>query len=152
MIRCTPIDPLGLSPVSDADLQAYADGLQGPIASGFSAAWDWTKSAAGSAWDWTKNNWEYLAGGAAIVAGGVLMATGVGGPAGLMLIGAGADTMIQKATTGDVNWAKSLSAGRLAPSAVWESPAVYLRKPVETQLKVLLKTLQVTPPVASRSR
>lgn len=64
------IDPLGLSPVSDADLQAYADGLQGPIASGFSAAWDWTKSAAGSAWDWTKNNWEYLAGGAAIVAGG----------------------------------------------------------------------------------
>ena len=105
------IDPLGLSPVSDADLQSYADGLQGPLASGFSAAWDWTKSAAGSAWDWTKNNWEYLAGGAAIVAGGVLMATGVGGPAGMMLIAAGADTVIQKATTGDVNWGQVAISG-----------------------------------------
>ena len=105
------VDPLGLSPVSDAELQAYADGLQGPIASGASAAWDWTKSAASSAWDWTKDNWEYIAGGAAIVAGGVLMATGVGGPAGMMLIAAGADTVIQKATTGDVNWGQVAVSG-----------------------------------------
>jgi len=105
------VDPLGLAPVSDADLQAYADGLQGPLASGFSAAWDWTTSAASTAWDWTKNNWEYIAGGAAIVAGGVLMATGVGGPAGMMLIAAGADTVIQKATTGDVNWGQVAISG-----------------------------------------
>lgn len=105
------VDPLGLAPISDAELQAYADGLQGPLASGASAAWEWTKSAASSAWEWTKNNWEYVAGGAAIVAGGVLMATGVGGPAGLMLISAGADTVIQKATTGDVNWGQVAVSG-----------------------------------------
>ncbi|MDU4922321.1 MAG: hypothetical protein E7L02_11800, partial [Cutibacterium avidum] len=29
---------------------------------------------------WLKNNWEYVAGGAMVAAGGVLMATGVGGP------------------------------------------------------------------------
>ncbi|WP_375431307.1 hypothetical protein [uncultured Friedmanniella sp.] len=42
------------------------------------------------------------------------MITGVGGPAGAMLISAGADTIIQKATTGEVNWGEvgvSFAAG-----------------------------------------
>lgn len=83
------LDPTGLRPATDADLQAYKDANNGALA------------AAGN---WVKNNWEYLAGGAMIIAGGVLIATGVGGPAGMMLISAGADTIIQKATTGSVNW------------------------------------------------
>lgn len=92
------LDPLGLRPVTDAELLAYAGGHQGAFA---------------AAADWTANNWEYLAGGAMVVAGGVLMATGVGGPAGVMLISAGADTIIQKATTGSVNWGEVALSGAL---------------------------------------
>ncbi|RAX49118.1 type IV secretion protein Rhs [Arthrobacter sp. AQ5-05] len=90
------IDPLGLQAVTEAELQAYRDGNNGALA------------AAG---DWWADNWEYVAGGAMVVAGGVLMATGVGGPAGMMLIGAGADVIIQKATTGDVNWGQTAVMG-----------------------------------------
>lgn len=46
-----------------------------------------------------------------VVAGGVLVATGVGGPVGAMLISAGADTIIQKATTGEVNWGQVAVSG-----------------------------------------
>jgi len=46
-----------------------------------------------------------------VIAGGVLIATGVGGPAGMMLVSAGADTIIQKATTGHVNWGQVAVAG-----------------------------------------
>ena len=57
-----------------------------------------------------------------VIAGGVLMATGVGGPAGMMLIAAGADTIIQKATTGGVNWGQVALSGAWAVSAVPVSP------------------------------
>ena len=60
------LDPMGLRPVTDAELKAYAAQHAGAI------------SAAG---DFMKDNWEYVAGGAMVVAGGVLIATGVGGPA-----------------------------------------------------------------------
>jgi hypothetical protein len=60
---------------------------------------------------WLGNNWEYLAGGAMVAAGVGLMFTGHGGPAGLALVGAsgalisaGANTLIQKGTTGTVDW------------------------------------------------
>jgi hypothetical protein len=46
-----------------------------------------------------------------VIAGGVLMATGVGGPAGMALISAGADTILQKATTGSVNWGQVAVSG-----------------------------------------
>jgi hypothetical protein len=46
-----------------------------------------------------------------VIAGGVLIATGVGGPAGMMLISAGADTITQKATTGGVNWGQVAISG-----------------------------------------
>ncbi|WP_181134379.1 DUF6531 domain-containing protein [Rathayibacter tritici] len=86
------LDPAGLSPVTDTQLQAYRDGNNGAFA------------AAG---DWMAQNWEYIAGGAMIVAGGVLMATGVGGPIGAGLVGAGIDVIVQKATTGSVNWGQT---------------------------------------------
>jgi RHS repeat-associated protein len=92
------LDPLGLRPATDADLTAYARAHVGPLA---------------GAKDWVANNWEYLAGGAMIIAGGVLIATGVGGPVGMMLVSAGADTIIQKATTGKVNWAEVAVSGAL---------------------------------------
>ncbi|GGF42677.1 hypothetical protein GCM10011519_15710 [Marmoricola endophyticus] len=94
------LDPMGLHPVTDAELRAYnsSNGIAGTV------------NAAGK---WLKNNWEYVAGGAMVVAGGVLMATGVGGPAGMMLISAGADTIIQKATTGEVNWGQVAVSGAL---------------------------------------
>ncbi|TBT83212.1 type IV secretion protein Rhs [Propioniciclava sinopodophylli] len=92
------LDPTGLRPVTDAELQAYRDANQGALA---------------VAGDWLSNNWEYLAGGAMVIAGGVLIATGVGGPAGMVLVGAGADTIIQKATTGSVNWGQVALSGAL---------------------------------------
>ena len=98
------LDPTGLHPVTDAELQAYRDsnGIGGTL----SSAWNATKS-------WMKNNWEYVAGGAMVLAGGVLIATGVGGPVGMMLVSAGADTIIQKATTGEVNWGEVAVSGAL---------------------------------------
>ena len=106
------LDPAGLRPVTDAELQAYRDnngvaGAYKAVSSAVSTAMDATGS-------WLKDNWEYVAGGAAIVAGVALTATGVGGPVGMMLISAGADTIVQKATTGEVNWGEvgvSFAAG-----------------------------------------
>lgn len=92
------LDPTGLHPVTDADLAAYAAAHGGALA---------------AASDWVSNNWEYLAGGAMVIAGGVLVATGAGGPVGMMLISAGADTIIQKATTGKVDWGEVALSGAL---------------------------------------
>jgi RHS repeat-associated protein len=105
-------DPTGLHPLSDADLKAYAAAHQGALA---------------VTGDWISHNWEYLAGGAMVVAGGVLMATGVGGPLGVALISAGVDTIIQKATTGSVNWGEVAISGALGAvgggAASWASAA-----------------------------
>lgn len=90
------VDPLGLKPATDADLKAYRDAHQGVFDGG-----------------WWKDNWEYVAGGVAIVGGGILMFTGVGGPAGMMLISGGIDVISQKATTGKVNWAQAAGATAL---------------------------------------
>ncbi|QWL32686.1 RHS repeat-associated core domain-containing protein [Rathayibacter toxicus] len=86
------LDPTGLSPITDTQLQAYRDGNHGVFA------------AAG---DWLAHNWEYLAGAAMVIGGGALIATGVGGPIGGMLIAAGADVIIQKATTGSMDWTET---------------------------------------------
>lgn len=92
------LDPTGLQPVTDMDvLTQYAASNSGALA---------------AAWDWTKNNWEYLAGGAAVIVGGAMIATGVGGPLGMMFVSAGLDTIVQKATTGSVNpWQVAVSFG-----------------------------------------
>ncbi|QNE43542.1 type IV secretion protein Rhs [Frigoribacterium sp. NBH87] len=93
------VDPLGLRPATDADMKAFATANQGAFA------------AAGTWWD---ENWEYVAAGAAIVGGVALMCTGVGGPAGIALMAAsgallsgGISVASQKATTGEVDWAKA---------------------------------------------
>ena len=93
-------DPWGLSPVTEADLQAYRDNNNGSL-----------HNAASAAKSWVGDNWEYIAGGAMIVAGVALMFTGVGGPAGIALMAgsgalmsAGASTVIQKHQNGSVDW------------------------------------------------
>jgi RHS repeat-associated protein len=93
------LDPLGLRPATDADLDAYAKANQGALA---------------DAGGWWGENWEYVAAGAAIAIGVGLMFTGVGGPVGMVLIGAasgalvsgGASVIQQKRSTGDVDWGK----------------------------------------------
>ena len=85
-----------------------------------------------------KDNKDYLIGGALVIAGGIAAATGFGGPLGMMLIGAGADMIIQRATTGSVNYIEvvvsgllgaaggaggSALAGRLGLKGVWAAAA-----------------------------
>ena len=96
------LDPLGLRPVTDAELRSYAASRQGALASAASAVGEW----------WSEN-WEYVAAGAMIVAGVALMCTGIGGPVGIALMaGSGAllaggiSTISQKAQTGSVDWGK----------------------------------------------
>lgn len=96
------VDPLGLRPMTDAELTSYADSWQGAMAQ--------TGAAIGH---WWSENWEYVAAGAMIVAGVALMFTGVGGPVGIALMaGSGAllaggiSTVSQKAQTGQVDWGK----------------------------------------------
>ena len=94
------IDPLGLRPVTEDELQAYRDGNNGAMA------------AAG---DWFADNWEYIAGGAAVLVGGGLMI--FGGPVGMMvggaLVSAGAQTIMEKAQNGSVDWGHVAVAGAL---------------------------------------
>lgn len=97
------VDPFGLSPMSEADLAAYreaaaANGLFDHV----DRAWDATTA-------WVGDNWEYIAAGAMIVGGVVVMATGVGGPIGAAMIGGallggGISAGSQRALTGEVNW------------------------------------------------
>ncbi|WP_146067416.1 DUF6531 domain-containing protein [Arthrobacter sp. SX1312] len=89
-------DPTGLRPLTDDQLKAY-DGTAG--------------GAMAAAGDWLGDNWEYVVGGAAIVGGAVLMFVPGGQVAGMGLISFGADVVIQKATTGQVNWAQSAAMG-----------------------------------------
>ncbi|AYW77502.1 RHS repeat-associated core domain protein [Propionibacterium acidifaciens F0233] len=91
-------DPSGLHPLSDADMNAWRDAH---------------KTGVAAAGDWLKDNWEYIAAGAAVVAGVALMCTGVGGPAGVALMSlsgaltsGGISIAQQKATNGSVDWAR----------------------------------------------
>ncbi len=93
------LDPTGLKPLTDAELDAYIESTQGFL------------HAAG---EWVSDNWEYVAGGAMVIAGAALMIApvpGVAQAAGAALISAGADTIIQKATTGEVNWGQVAVSG-----------------------------------------
>ena len=93
-------DPLGLRPVSEADMRVYQQASNGHLA-----------NAAAAVGSWVADNWEYLAAGAMVVAGVAVMCTGVGGPIGAAmisgaLISAGSSAGIQKFTTGGVDWGK----------------------------------------------
>lgn len=90
-------DPLGLRPITDAELQEHRDRMNR----------NWFESAV----HWVGDNWEYIAAGAAIVVGFGLMFTGVGGPAGIALMAAsgalvsgGVSVASQKVQNGSVNW------------------------------------------------
>jgi RHS repeat-associated protein len=84
-------DPTGLHPLNDAEFHQRTQGW-------LAGAWDAAK-------DWATTGWGGWALGAVmVVGGGVMMATGFGGPVGAMLLSAGADTLIQKATTGKVDY------------------------------------------------
>ncbi|MDR6985768.1 RHS repeat-associated protein [Paenarthrobacter nitroguajacolicus] len=89
-------DPTGLKPITDADLKAYDGSTRGALA------------ATG---DWLGDNWEYVVGGAAVVGGAVLMFVPGGQVAGMGLMSFGADVVIQKATTGQVNWGQAIGSG-----------------------------------------
>ena len=91
-------DPTGLRPLTDDELKAYDGSSRGAFA------------AAGN---WVKDNWEYVVGGLAVVGGAVLMFVPGGQVAGLGLMSFGADVVIQKATTGEVNWGQAAISGGL---------------------------------------
>ena len=86
------VDPWGLSPVSieEFEKQARPSGIAG----------------------WVRNNWEYVAGGAMVIAGAV--GAGLGplggaafGAASGALMGAGMSVIEQKASGGKVDWSKA---------------------------------------------
>jgi RHS repeat-associated protein len=103
-------DPLGLRPVTEAELQEYRDGMNRNV---------WQQAG-----DFVSDNWEYIAAGAMIVVGVGLMFTGVGGPAGVAimaasggLISAGASAGIQRYMTGEVDWGQVAIAGATGAAA-----------------------------------
>ncbi|GGF44869.1 hypothetical protein GCM10011519_18380 [Marmoricola endophyticus] len=98
------LDPTGLKPVSEADLKEAAKG------------------------SWWYRNKDWVVGGVATVAGVALMATGVGGPAGAMLTSFGTDVLIQKATTGSVNYKQSLVSGAFGGAGFIASKGVFIGK------------------------
>lgn len=104
------LDPLGLSPVTEAELAKYREAMNRSV---------WERAG-----DWVQDNWEYIAAGALIVAGVAVMATGIGGPIGATmigtaLIGTGGSAGIQKAVTGEVDWGEAAATGAVASLAVW---------------------------------
>ena len=90
--RCTRLDPTGLHPVTDAELQAYRD--SNGIGGTFNAVVERDGQLAARTTGSTSPAAPWSSPAASSIA------TGVGGPVGMMLISAGADTIIQKATTG----------------------------------------------------
>ena len=92
-------DPAGYKPVTDAQLRAYNQNR--------------ARSGMAVAGDFVADNWEYVAAAAAIAGGVALMATGVGGPAGIAfmaasgaLLSGGVSIGVQKYSTGNVDWTK----------------------------------------------
>ncbi|MDP8928111.1 MAG: hypothetical protein M3O70_05925, partial [Actinomycetota bacterium] len=123
------IDPLGLRPLTDADLRAFRE------AAG--------RNLFERGGDWAQDNWEYLAAGAAVVGGVALMAIGVGGPAGRALlsaagggalIGGGASVGVQRFTTGGVDWARvgidAAIGGAAGPIGAGAAAATSLASPL----------------------
>jgi RHS repeat-associated protein len=89
------LDPLGLRPLSESELADFRRAASRNL---------WDRSV-----DWVGDNWEYIAAGALIVGGVLVMATGVGGPIGAAMIGGallsgGFSAGSQKLMTGHVDW------------------------------------------------
>ncbi|WP_375431306.1 DUF6531 domain-containing protein [uncultured Friedmanniella sp.] len=58
------VDPTGLRPVTDAELQAYRDGNSGLVSNALNTVGNAVNTAMDATGHWLKNNWEYVAGGA----------------------------------------------------------------------------------------
>ena len=93
------VDPWGLSPVSVEDFEKYRE-----------------QKASSGITGWVKNNWEYVAGGAMVIAGAVIGAVAAGtGPLGGAvlggvsgaLMGAGMSVLEQKVKGERVDWSKA---------------------------------------------
>jgi RHS repeat-associated protein len=92
-------DPLGLRPISDAELQEHRDRMN--------------RNVFEQVGHFVAEHKDYIIAGALVVGGGLLMATGVGGPVGMALIGAGVSAGMQKFTTGEVNWKQVAADGAI---------------------------------------
>ena len=95
-------DPLGMSPVTEAELASYRETMNRSL---------WERAG-----DLVQDNWEVIVGGAMIIAGAALIATGVGGPVGVLMIGGALSTsgfsmVSQKLTKGEVDWGQVAVAG-----------------------------------------
>ncbi|MDO4258825.1 MAG: DUF6531 domain-containing protein [Actinomycetaceae bacterium] len=104
----------GLKPLTDKDLTKYNQDNRG-----FGA----------KVLDWGKENWEYIAGGLGVAGGVALMFAPFPGAqvVGLGLMSAGADTILQKATTGKVDWQSvsvSGAVGLLGGLGGWAAKAL----------------------------
>jgi len=105
------LDPLGLRPATDADLQAFAAAHAGPLA---------------GAWEFAKNNWEYAAGGLMVAAGVAAFFVPLPGMqiVGGALIGAGAETISQKLVNGSVDWTAVAVSGAAGALGGWGAGAI----------------------------
>ncbi|HEY8545508.1 MAG TPA: DUF6531 domain-containing protein [Acidimicrobiales bacterium] len=113
------VDPLGLRPMTEADLAAYREAVGGNgLFDRASDAWDATTG-------WVADNWEYLAAGALVVAGGFLLVTGAGVVLGGALLAGGMSIGSQRALTGEVDWGRvgvdMLVGGASAGVGAWAS-------------------------------
>ena len=94
------VDPLGLRPMTEADLAAYREAVSGTgLLDHASDAWDATT-------EWVGDNWEYLAAGALVLAGGFLLITGVGVVLGGAMLAGGMSIGSQRGLTGEVDWGR----------------------------------------------
>ena len=93
------VDPWGLSPVSFEEYEKYRE-----------------QKASSGITGWVRNNWEYVAGGAMVIAGAVIGAVGAGlgplggaafGAASGALMGAGMSVLEQKLKGEPVDWSKA---------------------------------------------
>lgn len=147
-------DPWGLTPVSDQQIQEQSKndndggGLWGKVKRGVSKAVDVAKGAGSAVVDagkatasWAKRNKDWLINGAMVAGGGLLIATGAGATVGTGLVMAGADGLIQKATTGKVNYVQVAESGLLGAAAGGASS--WALKASEYGPKALLTTVGV---------
>ncbi|MGH8933957.1 MAG: RHS repeat-associated core domain-containing protein [Egibacteraceae bacterium] len=105
------LDPLGLRPITDAELAAYRDAHTGTLGS------------------WLTDHWGEIATVGLVVAGVAMVATGFGTAAGIgILVGVGSSTLAQYATTGEVNWGKVAVSGAVGMFA-GQAGAVVSRLP-----------------------
>jgi hypothetical protein len=70
-----------------------------------------------------------------VAAGGFMIATGVGGPIGMAMVSAGVDTVVQKWSTGRVNWTEVAISGAMGAASAGASGLI-LKAGLRTGAKV----------------